>query len=135
MWRILIADDDFDQRQLVVEMLKGKAEADIVANGKEVIDAYNSSVRKEKPYDLILLDVDMSPMNGIEVLRKIREHEEKNGVLLGEGIPVVMLTGHKEYCVKTFDTGCDDYLVKPVFKDALIKKIETVLKDKAPYKA
>jgi two-component system, chemotaxis family, chemotaxis protein CheY len=127
MWKILIADDDFYNRKLLVEILKGKADCDIAANGKETIEAYDLSVSEKKPYDLLLLDIGMPDIDGIQVLRKIRESEHLAGVNLGDGIPVLMVTGYKEPAIEAFNGGCDDYIIKPIDAKILIEKVRSKL--------
>lgn len=129
MRRILVVDDDFVSRKLMVEMLKTSAECDTAANGTEAIEAYNYSIRNNAPYDLIILDISMPGMNGIEVLKKIRENEEKARVMVGEGIPIVVVTAYHETFLDAFNKGCDDYMLKPIKKDDLIAKIDSKLRN------
>lgn len=128
MWRVLVVDDNFIDRKIILEILKGKAECDLAATGQETIIAYNLSLAEHKPYDIVLLDISMSQMSGIEVLKLIRENESKTGVSLGDGIPIVMVTGHKEPFLDAFNGGCDDYILKPISAKDLLEKIEGKLR-------
>jgi two-component system, chemotaxis family, chemotaxis protein CheY len=121
--RILIVDDNFEQRQLIAVCLKDMYAYDVAASGTEAIGAFHLALSKGSPYALILLDVAMPGSNGLDVLKAIREYEEKVGIKLGEGIPIVMITGYKDTMVSAFNGGCDDYIVKPVKKEMLIAKI------------
>ena len=123
MWNILVVDDNFFNRKLLVEILKDKANCDIAANAEEALEAYTNSVTNTKPYDVILLDIAMPGESGLDVLTKIRKEEESRGIKLGKGIPIIMVTAHKEPLFSAFDRGCDDYIVKPVCGDSLIAKI------------
>lgn len=123
MWKILVVDDNFINRQLMVDILKKNADCDVAVNGKEAIEAYNYAMETGCRYDLILLDIAMPEINGLEFLKVLREHEQKRGIRIGQGIPVIMVTAHKEEIVKAFHEGCDDYVVKPVDPRALIAKI------------
>ena len=129
MWKILIVDDVFVNRQLILEILKDKAQCDVAANGKEAIEAFNYALHKE-PYDLILLDIAMPEVSGLEFLSLLRKNEKKSGIFLGDGVPVIMVTAHKESFFKAFDEGCDDYIVKPIDPIVLINKIESKLGNK-----
>jgi len=80
-----------------------------------------------QPYDLILLDIEMPDIDGLEILRKIRKNEEAAGIALGDGIPIVMVTAHRKPFLDAFYQGCTDYVVKPISADKLIKKIEQKL--------
>jgi len=130
MWRVLVVDDNFIDRKIILEILKGKAECDLAATGQETIIAYDLSLAEHKPYDIVLLDISMAQMSGIEVLKLIRENELKTGVSLGDGIPIVMVTGYKEPFLDAFNGGCDDYILKPISAKDLLEKIEGKLRIK-----
>ena len=126
MWKILVVDDNFTNRQLILEILKELAVCDLASNGREAIEAYNQSLKKGG-YDLVLLDVAMPEIDGVEFLKKVRENEKKAGILLGEGLPIIMVTAFKEPFKEAFSYGCDDYIVKPIDPDQLISKIKEKL--------
>lgn len=79
-------------------------------------------LKEEKP-DLILMDIKMAQMDGIETLREIRTMEDR------EDIPVIMLTGveDKDVVVESARLGIDDYILKPFYSDELIKRIRRVI--------
>ena len=99
---------------------------DILRNNYELVTA-NSGVRAlkylkmEKP-DLILLDIQMSPKNGIETLREIRAMEN------GTDIPVIMLTGmeDKSFVLESAKLGICGYILKPFDSGDLLKRIRQV---------
>lgn len=122
MWKILVVDDVETNRQLLIEVLGDKAKCGQASNGNEAFEIYDAGIDSEK-YDLILLDVDMPEVNGIEFLQKLRAKEESNGISLGDGIPVIMVTAHKESFIDAFNQGCDDYIVKPIDGDKLLTKV------------
>ncbi|MCP3893738.1 MAG: response regulator, partial [Bacteroides sp.] len=113
MWRILVADDVQVNRELVLDILDGYAECDVAADGKEAIEKINASL-PDAPYDLLLLDIAMPEVNGLDVLKRIRDNEGDAGIPLGDGMPVIMVTAYTQPCIESFDRGCDDYIVKPV---------------------
>lgn len=97
--------------------------SEILCNDYEVITA-NSGVRamkflKERKPDLILLDIKMSPMDGIETLQEIRSRRDL------EDIPVIMLTGveDKETVMESARLGICDYILKPFSSNDLEKRI------------
>ena len=100
--------------------------SDILRNDFDVITV-NSGPRalkylgQEKP-DLILLDIQMTPKNGIDTLRDIRNMEGR------ADIPVIMLTGveDKESVLASFKLGICDYILKPFSSDDLLKRIRMV---------
>lgn len=119
----MIVDDNFVNRKLLLEILKNTAQCDVASNGKEGVEAYRLAIQENKPYHLILLDVAMPEMDGLEVLRTIRSYEQSQGVTLGEGIPIIMVTAFKDPVFDAFNKGCDDYMLKPIQADVLIDKI------------
>ena len=123
MHRILIVDDNFENRQLLAEILREIAECDFAATGKEAIDAYNLSLQKSDPYSLILLDIELPGMGGLEILEKIRESERNSGIPLGEGIIIIIITAYEKRFLEAFNRGCDDYVLKPIDTTVLLNKI------------
>ena len=123
MWKLLVVDDDFANRQLIIDMLEGRAQCDVAVNGKEAVEAYNISVETQNRYQLILLDIAMPEMDGLQFLEIVREHEKKAGIQIGQGIPIIMVTAYKQPFLEAFNLGCDDYILKPVNPDELITKI------------
>ncbi|OGX31002.1 MAG: hypothetical protein A2787_02685 [Omnitrophica WOR_2 bacterium RIFCSPHIGHO2_01_FULL_48_9] len=89
----------------------------------EAVNAYNLSIKKN-PYNLILLDIEMPGINGLEILKKIRESEKTAGIRLGEGVPIIIVTAYEKRFLEAFNYGCDDYVLKPIDPDILVKKIE-----------
>lgn len=127
MLRVLIVDDNFANRQFLFELLGDRATCHAAVNGKEAVEAFKASVENDKPYDLILLDIAMPEMNGIEFLHAVRSDEERRGVILGEGVPIIMVTAHEEPFMKAFNLGCDDYVLKPIDPEELFRKIDELV--------
>lgn len=127
MHKILIVDDNFENRQLITEVLRDIAECDAAANGTEAIKAYNLSLKKD-PYSLILLDIEMPEVNGLEILKKIRESEEAAGIQLGDGIQIIIVTAYQKRFVEAYKYGCDDYLLKPIDVQTLMEKVQNAFK-------
>ncbi len=127
MQRILIVDDNFENRQLMAEVLREVADCDFAATGPEAIEAYNLSVTQGPPYCLVLLDIELPGISGLEILERIRESEQNAGIALGDGIPVIIVTAYEERFLEAFNKGCDDYLLKPIDSEALLNKIAVYL--------
>jgi len=111
--RLLIVDDEIDVREFAANFFrKRKVEVITASNGKEALEL----VEKQKP-DLVLLDIKMSGMDGIETLRRIKEKNEK--------IKVIMVSGKKpeeeEAFAKSKKLGALDYIHKPLELDELEK--------------
>jgi CheY-like chemotaxis protein len=127
MHKILIVDDNFENRQLLAEILREISECDFAASGKEAIEAYNLSLKRSEPYSLILLDIELPEINGLEILGKIRESEKQAGISLGDGIPIIIVTAYEKRFLEAFDKGCDDYVLKPIDTEILLTKLAAVL--------
>ena len=122
MRRILVVDDDVIFRHLVKELLEENGY--IVETAKDGIEGFEK-LKKER-YDLVILDVNMPNMNGLETLNKIREDEDVFDT------PVIMLTVKSmvEDQILGFEYGADDYIAKPFENDILIAKVKAVLEKK-----
>lgn len=115
--KILIIEDDPKIARLIEIELKFEGYiVEIASDGKEgyLTARYN-------PFDLILLDVMLPKMNGIEVCKRIRE--ESN-------VPIIMVTAKDEISDKIvgFDYGADDYITKPFSNEELIARIKALLR-------
>ncbi|MCI7232819.1 MAG: response regulator transcription factor [Oscillospiraceae bacterium] len=114
--RIMIAEDEEKLADALVQIFaKNKMTADAFGNGIDALDNALTGI-----YDVIVLDIMMPGMNGIEVLRKIR----------AEGIdtPVLMFTAKDEISdkVKGLDSGADDYLTKPFATEELLARVRAL---------
>jgi len=119
MRKILIADDKPEVLELVGATLEGKECQVLTAcNGKEAL----MKIRGEKP-DLILLDVLMPLMDGLEVLRELREDPKT------KDIPVIMLTAkaQEQDKEKGRSLGATHYITKPFSPSELVATIERML--------
>ncbi|MFH1359856.1 MAG: response regulator [Candidatus Omnitrophota bacterium] len=123
MWKVLIVDDNFENRELMAEILRDVAECDLAVSGQEAIEKYNNALSL-RPYQVILLDIMMPDVDGLQALRIIRKNERDHGIELGDGVPVIMVTAHKKPYLDAFFQGCTDYIMKPIDPAKLIKKIE-----------
>ena len=107
--RVLIAEDNpVNQKLLAKYMQKLEIDADIVSNGSEVLAAVNG-----QQYDIILMDVEMPELNGLETTQIIRKGQTEGQY---PKIPIIAMTGHagEEAIRACIDAGMDDVLSKPV---------------------
>lgn len=103
--RVLLADDNRVDRRLGVRLLEKRGhEVVAVENGDEAVDRC-----AREPFDLVLMDVQMPQLDGLEATRVIRERERRTG----RHVPIIALTAHdmKGRCA---EVGMDDYVTKPV---------------------
>lgn len=121
--RILIAEDDTASREFLYKFLSRYGECEIVVDGMEALDAYLISVKEKEPYDLICLDIMMPKVDGVKVLKAIKDFEKQRGVLADDQVKIIMLTAldDPEYVQKAFEIGCQAYATKPVDTDKLVE--------------
>ena len=116
MSRVLIVEDDSRIVELLSELLKGEDFAvSSVGDGREAVDAIVAD-----PPDLVLLDMMLPSMDGIEVCRRVRPTFTR---------PILMLTARDDDAVEVgaLDSGVDDYLAKPVRPKVLVARIHALL--------
>lgn len=117
--RILIAEDNEVNRMVVDAMLDSEGhDVEFAVNGAKAVSAY-----KRRPFDLIFMDLSMPEMGGNDATRAIRTHEHETN---GAKAAIVCLTAHAfdEHRDDAVDAGMDDYLSKPVRRDAILAMIE-----------
>jgi len=115
---VIVVDDDQDLAEMLCIVLNDAGiDVDLVSRGDEALDAF-----REKAPDLILLDVMLPGIDGVEVCRLIRAQSM---------VPIIMLTakGETEDVVRGLEAGADDYIVKP-FRHAseLVARVRTRLR-------
>jgi diguanylate cyclase (GGDEF)-like protein len=118
--RILVADDDADIARFVELNLSLEGfEVEVVHDGARALER-----ALEEPPDLVLLDVMMPTLDGVEVLRRLRSHATTSGV------PVILLTAKALSADKVvgLTAGADDYIVKPFDTLELVARVRTTLR-------
>jgi len=118
-WKVLLVDD-VEANRRVVELFLKSCNVSLVhaENGKIAVEKFI-----EEPFDLVLMDMEMPVMDGLEATRRIRMWElEKREYKT----PIIALTAHafQEHRQKTMDAGCTEFLAKPIKKQALINIID-----------
>lgn len=117
MARILIVEDEEKIARFVTLELEHEGyQVEHAADGRIAVD-----LALERNYDLILLDVLLPQLNGMEVLRRVRKHKD---------VPVIMVTARDAVMDKVagLDAGADDYLTKPFAIEELFARIRVALK-------
>ena len=116
--RILVVDDNADMRDYVRRLLRPHWTVDVAANGREALKHIAGNVP-----DLVISDVMMPEMDGMELLRQLRASEETRG------IPFILLSARsgEESAVEGLSAGADDYVVKPFSARELVARARTQL--------
>ncbi len=123
-FRILLVEDNLVNQKITAKILeKNGFSVHVVENGRAALEAVSASA-----YDLVLMDVQMPVMDGLEATRRIRTLEQQ----LGGHTPIIALTanamkGDREKCL---DAGMDDYVTKPIKPKDLIAAIDKMLSGK-----
>lgn len=120
MYRIAICDDEERERDRVRRMLlalsvKSRSEFEVeeFASGEQLIAYYE---KEEAPFHILILDIEMNGLNGIQTARKLREmkrHREQ----------IVFLTSYAEYMLESFDVVTFQYLMKPIEPEVFESKM------------
>lgn len=117
--KILIVDDDFSSRRLLVRFIRNEWPCKVLEaqEGSEAL----RTILQEKPH-LVILDMIMPFMSGLEVLYTMRSHPQM------AHIPVIACTAvdHEDEVKEILKLGVDDYIVKPIDRKTLIKKIKNI---------
>jgi DNA-binding response OmpR family regulator len=119
MSRVLVVDDDADIRELVAFKLEQAGfEVEAAADGQLGLDAALANAP-----DLVLLDLMMPKLSGIEVCRALRDNDSTADT------PVILLTAKAQEAdvQRGFSAGADDYIVKPFSPRELITRVQAVL--------
>ena len=116
MYKVLVVDDDPAIVRLIREMLKNEYEVLSASNGEEALRLASAA----RP-DLIIMDIMMPKMNGLTATMRLRETSN---------CPVLMLSAKAEGSdrVVGLQSGADDYLVKPFFREELMARVQALLR-------
>ncbi len=118
--KILAVDDDFINLKLISSMLKKNPNVELIVEATNGLDAINL-LKDQNDVDLILLDIKMPVMDGIEFLTNLQPMREF------KDIPVIVLTTDETRKNEAFDKGAFDFLVKPIREVDLSAKIARVV--------
>lgn len=114
--RVLVVEDEIVSRRVLSSMLSKYGSCDVGVDGLEGVILYMLALEEQRPYDIILLDIDLPYLDGRGVLKTIRRTEQEQGGIIPAPVPVVMATGSDEGedIFGSFKEGCEGYLVKPI---------------------
>ena len=124
MSRILIVEDDNDIAALIAHYLdKSGYSSEIVSDGGRAL-----TVARETPPDLVILDLMLPSLNGLDVCKALRADNRT------AALPIIMLTarGEESERILGLDSGADDYVVKPFNPNELMARVRALLRRTAP---
>ena len=121
--RIAICDDEEAQRALVEKYLREWSEIHSIAletvafsNAEQFLFVWE----EDKLYDLLILDIEMGKISGMDLARKVREENEE--------IPIIFITGYESYMAQGYEVSAMQYLLKPMYKDKLFIVLDRLQK-------
>lgn len=116
--RVLIVDDNSDMRRHIRSLLEGQFNILTAPNGREALQV----IKSEQP-DIVLSDVMMPVMDGIQLLKAVKDDPATSN------LPIILLTARagEESKIEGLDTGADDYLVKPFSANELMSRVRAQL--------
>jgi CheY-like chemotaxis protein len=123
--KILLVEDNIVNQKLAIRLLEKKNyRVDVASNGREAVDTLSD--KEKNVYDIVLMDIQMPILNGLEATKLIRA---KTSGVINNRIPIIAMTanamdGDKQRCI---DAGMDDYVSKPVKSEKLYEAIEKQL--------
>ena len=120
--KILVVDDNHHMRVLITEILRaiGVKQVNEAADGAEALE-----MLRTHPIDIVMTDLSMQPLDGIDFVRLIRNSRDSGNPM----IPVIMITGHSTMrrVAEARDVGVNEFLSKPVTARGVIERISRVV--------
>lgn len=119
---VLIVDDQAFVTQMLSQVIRVLGATDI----RLFTDAATAwTMYKKDPTDIVILDWEMQPMNGLQLTQMIRRSPDSPNVF----VPIIMVTGHRGVgnVFQARDTGVTEYVIKPIVPKALFSRIEAVI--------
>lgn len=120
---LYVEDDDIIRREFTEILKRLYGNVIVAANGSDALFLYDAFYENTSGIDLIISDVDMPIMNGVELLENIRK--------VNKDIPFIFTTAHSdsEFLLKSISLNVSEYMIKPININELISKVEILFKD------
>ena len=124
--KCLIAEDDLLVRTSLETILSEVCECHPMVNGLDAVSAFKTALDQGEPYDLVCLDIMMPEMDGLQVLKAIRELEKGTGIDDLAAVKVIMITlmQDPDHVLGAYREGCEAYIVKPVDRSILFQEMD-----------
>lgn len=114
MYKVLIVDDEFLARKLLQDYVKKMPELELAGTAQNAFEAF--MLCKEKTIDILLLDIHMPDLNGIELARTLKN------------VPaIIFTTAYSEYALESYEVSAVDYLLKPIALPRFMQAIEKAI--------
>lgn len=126
MKHYLVVDDDMIGRTMLRDFLLEFAPCDVAENGKEGLRLFEKALAEGTPYCLICVDLIMPEMNGLALIKHIREIEKKQLIFSDVRTKIFVISASDSPWDKAdlvLNDLCDDYIVKPFKRDSLAERL------------
>ncbi|MEO5377463.1 MAG: response regulator [Magnetococcus sp. DMHC-6] len=124
--KILIVDDEKNNRQVLAQIMAPFGEYDFAKDGREALEIFQLAIEDKTPYQLVLLDIMMPIMNGQEALFAMRAFEKEKGYSGSKETSIFIVSAldtEKQVVEAFFKGGCTDYITKPIIRSHLLAKL------------
>ena len=123
--KVLIADDEKICRIKLKLIMQNFGECESVVNGRDAVAKFHNAHQQGTPFSLIMLDLDMPDLDGLQVLSEILTAETKLGVPKTQKAKVLMVSSStdKDLVLRCIQSGCDDFIAKPFGINTVSKKL------------
>jgi two-component system chemotaxis response regulator CheY len=124
--KMLVMEDEFVSRSVLMEILAPFGEVDAAENGKEALEKFQQSLERSERYDIIFLDIMVPEVSGQDVLKAMRTMEQQYDENALAMTKIVMTTALGDFNnVKTaFKQQCEAYLIKPLDRDKVVNTLQ-----------
>lgn len=121
--RILIVEDEFISRSILLKIMKEYGDVDVAISEQEAISAFDQAYEDNNPYKLIFLDRKIPGGSGDTVLEHMRTYEDQ--LQFSQRSTIIMTTSMDEpaQIMGAFNKQCEGYVVKPIDKDKLLNTV------------
>ncbi|MBF0607903.1 MAG: response regulator [Candidatus Magnetobacterium sp. LHC-1] len=119
----LIVDDEPVTTKMLKRLFSRYGMCEVATNGDDAVTFFKDAWHRDRPYDLIIMDVMMPGRTGIEAYEAIREYEQQSSVKKGSEVKIVLMTGMgiSRELFNVYKTSCMAYLYKPVDMKELLE--------------
>jgi two-component system chemotaxis response regulator CheY len=123
--KILIIDDEMPVLTKMKVLLSAYGECTLATTARQAIQLCTSALQENKPFDLITIDIHLKDVSGLDLLASINQIENETTLPPAKKV-VVTAAGTKDNIIRAMIKGCDGFLVKPVKRDTLEQKLDSL---------
>lgn len=124
--KCLVVEDDLLTRTTLEGILSEVSECHVRVNGHEAVAAFRRALDQGEPFDMLCLDIMIPEMDGLGVLKAVRELERAAHIADAMAVKVIMITSMQDpdHILDAFREGCEAYIVKPVDRAELFAEMD-----------